>query len=767
MSLRQEHEQLIQQLYRLLKLGNMHDVHNQAVQRSVEQALALFQASIQNNDGELIFLFVGAHIFINGQPLNASRQVYEQARELAQLFEQMKTNEIVMDPQVSQQTLTMLVNYANAAQNSPTPLSIPQMPHGCRLSHIKASLLVGLDDEEEITPHDKVIRICTSTLVVMDRLYERTRQGDYSLVRHVKRLARDLVLLAEEHPGSLLSFLNTSSNRVDPAMFSVKGAILAVLTAQKLTRDLRNLADLAMTALLFDSGTIRACGMLNHAKKRGLEFMPKLSDDAADRQPVATATMMAMFGQLNEASLSRSIYSYESHFIQRRHTLGFPYKGQLAPTIEALIIAVVRRFLRLTALDLQREDAEYTVDEAIETLFEEAHSKLEQIILQLFLITLGLFRPGSAVVLSSGAKAIVFSNHEKFTQFTRPKILLAYGNSGQRFDPPSSVDLSHHHPEILSLGRIKGPLNELDDYLLQTQQQVRRQTIAPQPHEDVQPVPLAQLAGEVPKPGLPQAPKIQPRRPAHMPGTLPSTAHEIEIPQSLQENSIWQVPTPVQEDAEDGTPMYTISLTEIQALSEARDSEPNEAPVLPMIEPMPLDEPLDTSVETPQVHEALIEVPIEAPVAPTDAPDDVLIADKIKDLPTGSITSMTDNIDPSQPAASPAGMVNVNDLLHLFPASFSELDASPERQSFLDPTEDTNITQSPQTWDSTLDDVPTNHSDMGVLKAEDIEEQLPDPLEATTLLPRDVIATFQFYDQSRKQHEDSQATEDPASNHDN
>ncbi|CAN0600094.1 unnamed protein product, partial [Laminaria digitata] len=112
----------------------------------------------------------------------------------------------------------------------------------------------------------------------------------------------------------------------------------------QLTRDVRNMTDMALTALLYDVGVIRASGLMKQAEERGLMAMPAAPEGARARLPEASAAMMTLFGAMGEASLARSVYLYEGHHIEHRDVRGVPYDGKLPPTIEGLILATVRRF---------------------------------------------------------------------------------------------------------------------------------------------------------------------------------------------------------------------------------------------------------------------------------------------------------------------------------------------------------------------------------------------------------------------------------------
>ncbi len=660
------HEPLIQTLARLLKLPTLYELNNQAIQRALQQSAPLLQEACAHVEGGLSLLCAGELIFLGGQPLRASRQCYQLAHELGALLERLGVNELTFAPGLQPQDLLALLSHVQAVTQRGQPAMEADLSPHVRLRLVQTGLLLGHEDRAQ-SPEERVAHTCATALVIMERLHEQSLRGDFSLVRQAKRLARDLVALATQTPEALLDFIGASSHRGDEAMLAVKGAALATLTARHLTRDLRNLADLALTALLYDTGKLRAAGMLRHAQRRGLEVAPQLHDDALDRLPEATAAMMARFGQLNESSLARSVYSYEAHLLLRRDTRALPYEGALAPTMEALILATVRDYLERVSLDLQR-NAVATPDEAIVAMVERAPSRLERLVIQLFTHALHLYPASTPVALSSGARAVVTANHRRPSQFARPRVCLVYDPHGVALTPVRELDLSADDPECVALGTIIGKLRQPDARVAQV---VRAMLVGRvgAPSHDVHDVhePPAPMPAPVPAPVT-----RAPHRPSHP---------------SFGAQPIAATPSP----------------------------SPNFAP---------LHQPL-----TP---------PITASQAAEDDDDDQDIE-----------TSVTLGSQPSDRVE----MLRASDLAHLFPATFSELDA-PLPQPREDEDDDADIFTSvshiaaPGTWDRSLEEAAPEARSGGVqmLTASALDE-ISDGFEATALLPRAVIATFQIHDQ--------------------
>ena len=453
------HEHFIQQLFRLFKLTDFHDATNQAVTQSIEEALPILNELGAMAGGALSALFDGRDIFLNGQPLLAKRAVYEQSRQLGERIESMGAQEVLLKTPLTRTDLEHLITHSKAR----TPMRGVEHQLSPRVRLRKKAATPHTQLHSDLPPQELVARSAASALVVIERLYEGLKQGDYSTVRYAKRIARNIVLIGQRYPRLLLGFISSCPDRGDVATLAVKGAILSTLTLGQLTRDVRNLTDLALTALLHDAGLIRACGMLEHAETHGLISLPEPDERANARLPESSAAMMYLFGSMGDASLARSVYTHEAHALLQAQP---PTPGELPPTLEGLILATTRRFLQrwMSLLDAQRQahtqPMHSHIDQAIEALDLSATTRLERMVIDLFLSSMSLHRRGSPVELGSGWRGVVVANHERPACFGRPIVRLLQRPAGDFAPKPRDIDLSLTTHEAVLLGCITRSLSE-------------------------------------------------------------------------------------------------------------------------------------------------------------------------------------------------------------------------------------------------------------------------------------------------------------------
>lgn len=473
----QYHEHVIQLISRLIRQSDLHDARNQALVRTAEEVAHHLNQLGVHTGGWISVFFDERDVYINGQPLRAPRQVYELAEVLGARFARSGINELQLETPLVVSDLQRLIaaNQQGLALTSMEKAISPRI----RVRKREATLFMAI--EQSLEPQELVARTCAAALVVIERFYEGMRRGDYSAARHVKRIARNLVLLCERYPRLLLSFVGSLPDRGDVNTFAVKGALLSIITLRQITRDLRNLTDVAMTALLHDVGAIRARGLMRVAEQQGVISLPDVNDpDVRRGAPEASASMMALIGAMGEAALSRSVYLYEAHWLENRMERGVLYRGQAKATLEGMVIATVRRFLELSS-ELANHDEgtnplQSQLDAAIVELKKGVSAHLEKLVISLFLEGMGLHERGTPVLLTSGWVGVVVANHERPSCFSRPLVRVVRDHLGNTLSRPRDVDLSLPTQEAAKLGCVAGVIAHVDAPLARVREEIANST---------------------------------------------------------------------------------------------------------------------------------------------------------------------------------------------------------------------------------------------------------------------------------------------------
>lgn len=465
-------EEFVLQLFRLFKLVTMHQLNNQAVQRSIEAATQSFSAMLMQEQTKLSALFAGENIFVNGQPLKASRGTYESASELGRLFSQVGVNEITIWQEATfTDLMSVLEQYVQARQQRRAEVrGALVVPGRVRLQYVDPTYLLG-GDEGELTQEEQILRTYTSAVVVMRRVLEGIGQGRYELMRIVKRIGQRLVTLAQEDDLALIQATALRSHAQDSAERALVAAITAVVSARLLTNDLRALIDIATATLCFDVGHKRLEALKSFEDDPfaidGLAV--ELTKQELELEPASAAVALIALAGLYDTSSRRLVQTYEAQSVYANQPL---YQGKLGPTLEAVLIAQSHKLQRLLAPDDAGQTANMTLDEIL-ALWRQGHTtRGESAIGRLICTALGIYPRGTFVRLSSGWLAVVLGTANSPSCYNRPMVRLLRDPQGQDERAPRDIHLAVVNPQILQLGHIIEVVHEPPAHMVSLGEQI-------------------------------------------------------------------------------------------------------------------------------------------------------------------------------------------------------------------------------------------------------------------------------------------------------
>lgn len=446
-------EEFVLQLFRLFKLVTMHQLNNQAVQRSIEAATTSFSQMLMQEQTKLTALFAGDNIFVNGQPLKASRGTYESASELGKLLHSVGVNEITIwqdaSPQDFEAVLSQFVQGRQQRSGEQRSMSVPGR---VRLQYVDPTYLLGVD-EGELTAEEQMLRTYTAAVVVMRRVLEGVEAGRYELMRVVKRIGQRLVVLAQEDDHALVQATALRTGSHDLAEQALVAAITAVVSARLLTNDLRELIDIATAALCFDVGLERLHGLKRFEDDPfaldGIKI--ELTEQEQSYGPSSTSVALIGLAGLYETSTRRLVLTYEA----RASYQGQPvYQGKAMPSVEAVLIAQSHKLQMLLAQEDPREGGEpSSLDELLQEWVRGQTTRGEQAVGRQICTALGIYPRGTIVQLSSGWLAVVLGTPRAPSCYSRPMVRLMINPLGE-LSQARDVHLSVINAEVLTLGTI-------------------------------------------------------------------------------------------------------------------------------------------------------------------------------------------------------------------------------------------------------------------------------------------------------------------------
>lgn len=440
----------VRQVYRLFKVGTFHLLNNEAVTQTIEQSGEVFRELGEKGFERLSVLFLANTVFVNGTLLKAKRDVYESAQELAALLLRAGYNQFTIDTSTDDDALRdvlAIVASRLQVQDAEHPIEAPDaMPSGARLTLIDPELLDDLVSTE-LTAQDRTGRTYASAIVLMRYQFDALKSGEYVPPKQLKRLAQQLVLLAEPDNPAFLGVTRMRSVFDDEAGRAVNTAILAVAMARQLTDDIRTLSRVAIAALLHDTGRPRAAGM---ARGESIPVIPRLTDEQQQRLPASTAVVLTQLGRLHDDALARVVCGFEAQW--RACHAEPPPHGHEALRMEALLIFVAQRFNSLLGFDVKAQ-RRATPDEAVRRLRRGLQTETELRCVQLLLHAIGLVPRGTVVALADGSRGVVVGNHDAPGRYGLPRVLVYQDGDGAAVTP-HVVDLARPDAEVVQRGGI-------------------------------------------------------------------------------------------------------------------------------------------------------------------------------------------------------------------------------------------------------------------------------------------------------------------------
>ena len=172
------------QLFRILKLAGMHDLENQASVRAIDKSAEVFSGLLRTENDMMSALFADETVFVNGQPIRAERQIYDNAMEIGEMFARFGFNEITLFRGVSRLEIGKLVEMT-ARKGAMGWEAGPNI----RVRYVDPSDIIGTD-EAKLSAAEQAISAYSTAVVMVQSLERDARLGDLRLLRQIKKLAQ-------------------------------------------------------------------------------------------------------------------------------------------------------------------------------------------------------------------------------------------------------------------------------------------------------------------------------------------------------------------------------------------------------------------------------------------------------------------------------------------------------------------------------------------------------------------------------------------------
>jgi len=431
--IRDKGAEIILATFRMLKNSIIHQIDNEAVKKIVAETHAILIDFAGTVGGYVAITFVDQTIFVCGQLLRATRGIYESAMEVGRLLKLTGVSELSFTGELTEQDLFEFLHYFSVASRDPAQR---QALLTAKLNHmavraVDTSLQDSNTEDDNIPDMERALQAYASSLVVMRQFFRKMSQGRTVMPHRVKRISQRLVSLAEQSEGSLLGMTSLANAHRDEAGRSVQTAILSILVARKLTRNRTALSQIAMAALMADSGRVRIAG------KESLDRFVPLAEAADAAVPALTASLFIATGGVNLANAVRTVTGFEATYMEREKLIGPVYGRAMQPSIQSKIVHAVRVLMNhLAPRDTARPKS--PVD-ALAALSQD--KSIDEVTYKLLVQAMGLMPTGTVVEFETGEWGIVLGPSKHKGAINKPRIKLVTDRTGSVFARPKEIDL--------------------------------------------------------------------------------------------------------------------------------------------------------------------------------------------------------------------------------------------------------------------------------------------------------------------------------------
>ncbi len=289
--------------------------------------------------GELRVTFTDEAIFVQGEPIQAAREIYAPALELGRLFARQGVIELGFRADLEPDALLALADFLASA------IRDPDLPDAPREAIIGITLRAGpalpsvdpADPVDPVDPADRALDIYLAGLATLRDFHAQLASGATPGLRGLKRLAQALVTVHELGDGLLLGLTAFATVHRDDAGRALQAAVLCISAAAQLTQARLPLSRLAFAALLSGAGRARLSPLADGAPR-----FPEALDAAV---PATSAAVSVAAGAVHRSSALRTATLWEASWLAREAKLGPLYAGRRAPLWQSRILRASRAFL--------------------------------------------------------------------------------------------------------------------------------------------------------------------------------------------------------------------------------------------------------------------------------------------------------------------------------------------------------------------------------------------------------------------------------------
>jgi len=424
---------LVNQLAILIKVAQMHDLKNEAVEKAADALASTINSLLDERNG-FSLLLIGEYLFIEDIRVKYNVEDFNNFDLVVNEFKKRKLGSLSFSASVDKAGLVLFVSLFLASDTAADDV------YQVLARRIGESGLAGISTEElkplkESGSFEKVLdtkkaatRAYIRAVLRIKELYEGIADGSPADIRKLKRAVQSLVDSVYRGEPTLLRLTAIRKKEDLMARHYVNVSVLSLCIGKRLGLSKYQMARLGIAALLHDIGR----QVLPHVTGEGEELDYSALEVLKKHPRMGVETLLRLKG-LNEVAVSAMIVAYEHH--RNLDESGYPEIVEPKEmNIYSRIVRIADNFDSATSSGIYSSIAVPPAN-ALSIMRARSGSYYDSGLLELFLHVTGAYPVGTFAVLSDGSTGVVSASGRQGEGFDRPLVKVISGSAkGEEVD---------------------------------------------------------------------------------------------------------------------------------------------------------------------------------------------------------------------------------------------------------------------------------------------------------------------------------------------
>ncbi len=374
---------------------------------------------------------IGVHshcAFVNKGRVPASVATYGRLAFLFELYEEWGINTLTFYPGLTSDELARALGLI--ARNRPSEQS-PNLA-GLLLSHgieeVKAET-ISAGKGRQFQPASPIVAYSAAMQLGVD-LGAATGPIEAGTVRRARHVTQAVVDEILRDASFLLTLTTIKDFDQYLILHSTNVAVLSTVLGQRLGLDKAMLGELCLSGFLHDAGKLGVDpDVLNKAGSLDAQEWQQMR-----RHPIMAANALLNSRRLTASNMRSVVVAFEHHL--NYDLSGYPHTEiKKSVSLFGGIVSIADRYDALTTARVYRK-VNLTPPEALVYVVEGSGKHFDRVLVKLFVEVMGIYPPGSVVVLSRGEAGVVCRPPAIGSPLDRPQVRVIVGG-----EPGSVIDL--------------------------------------------------------------------------------------------------------------------------------------------------------------------------------------------------------------------------------------------------------------------------------------------------------------------------------------